>query len=166
MQNSNSTQPDGRPAAEPVTLRSASPDDADVITELFVASRAATMPYLPQLHTYEETRWWMRHVVLAKNRVWVAADAASRIVGFAALDGDVLEHLYLHPSALRRGIGSMLLNAVQRASPDGVRLHVFQRNTDAVAFYTHHGFRLVDTNDGSRNEEREPDATYMWTSEI
>lgn len=48
-------------------------------------------------------------------------------------------------------------------SPDRLTLRVFTRNTDARAFYERHGFRLVDENDGSRNEENEPDMTYRWT---
>lgn len=41
---------------------------------------------------------------------------------------------------------------------------MFQRNTGARAFYERHGFVAVDFNDGSRNEEKEPDATYRWTA--
>jgi ribosomal protein S18 acetylase RimI-like enzyme len=38
----------------------------------------------------------------------------------------------------------------------------FQRNESASAFYEAHGFRIVDLNDGSRNEEGEPDVLYEW----
>ncbi|MGW6984426.1 N-acetyltransferase family protein [Streptomyces sp. NPDC054932] len=144
-------------------LRSAVPTDADEITRLFLASRAAAMPYLPRIHSDEDTLAWITHVVLPDSRVWVAADCATQaILGFAALEGDMLEHLYLLPDARRRGIGARLLAEVREAAPDGLSLNVFQRNEDAIAFYVHHGFELVETNDGSRNEENEPDATYRW----
>jgi GNAT superfamily N-acetyltransferase len=55
----------------------------------------------------------------------------AEIIGYAALDGDVLEHLYLRPDARRQGIGTLLLDEVRRHSPDGVSLHVFQQNTGA-----------------------------------
>jgi hypothetical protein len=51
---------------------------------------------------------------------------------------------------------------VKELAPDGFRLWVFQRNTQARTFYEHRGMRVVELTDGSRNEEREPDALYEW----
>lgn len=150
------------PPAGRITVRTARPDDAAEITSVFLQSRAAAMPYLPRLHSDGETLWWMQHIVLTEQQVWVVTDEQHQILGFAALDGEELAHLYLRPDVRRRGLGSALLGAVRTASPNRLRLHVFQRNTAAAAFYRSHGFRPVGTNDGARNEEREPDATYEW----
>jgi ribosomal protein S18 acetylase RimI-like enzyme len=87
----------------------------------------------------------------------------AEIMGYAALDGDMLEHLYLRPDVRRRGIGTLLLDEVRRHRPDGVSLHVFQQNTDARAFYERHGFTVLDTSDGERNMENLPDMTLRWT---
>ncbi|GIJ26764.1 histone acetyltransferase [Micromonospora qiuiae] len=144
-------------------IRRAQADDADAITQVFLASRAAAMPYLPRLHDDEQTRAWITYVVLPGCATWVAeSPQTGEILGFAALDRDVLEHLYLRPDARRQGIGSALLDEVRRASPGGLSLRVFMRNTDARSFYERHGFRPVDEDDGSRNEEHEPDMTYVW----
>ncbi|GGM57287.1 histone acetyltransferase [Micromonospora sonchi] len=144
-------------------IRRAEAADADAITQVFLASRAAAMPYLPHLYDDEQTGAWITHVVLPGCATWVAESPRSgEILGFAALDGDVLEHLYLRPDARRQGIGSALLDEVRRASPGLLSLRVFTRNTDARSFYERHGFRPVDENDGSRNEENEPDMTYVW----
>jgi GNAT superfamily N-acetyltransferase len=136
--------------------------DADAITEVFLASRAAAMPYLPRLHSDDETRWWVEAVVLKECRVWVATQGpADAVLGFAALHGDWLEHLYLRPGARGRGIGSLLLGEVLRYHPDGpLSLHVFQRNAAARAFYERHGFHAVPGSAGTANEEGEPDLTY------
>ena len=142
-------------------IRRAVAEDADAITEVFLASRAAAMPYLPRLYDDEQTRAWITHVVLPGCTTWVA-EAAGEVVGFAARDGDVLEHLYLRPDVRRQGLGTALLEQVRQASPDGLSLRVFTRNTAARAFYERHGFVAVDANDGSRNEENEPDMTYAW----
>jgi GNAT superfamily N-acetyltransferase len=148
---------------EVAAIRLAGDGDAEVITRVFLASRMATMPYLPRLYDDEQTRWWIINVVLPSCMTWVAeAPETGEVLGFAALDGDVLEHLYLRPEARRQGIGSALLSQVRQASPDGLSLRVFTRNTDARAFYERHGFRPGDENDGSRNEENEPDMTYAW----
>ncbi|WP_326632756.1 MULTISPECIES: GNAT family N-acetyltransferase [unclassified Streptomyces] len=145
-------------------LRKAAAKDAEPLTRVFLASRARTMPYLRKLHSDADTLAWMTHVVLPGTMVWVAETATGEVLGFASVDGTELEHLYLRPDVRRRGIGSLLLATAREISPEELTLHVFQRNTVARAFYERHGFTAVDFNDGSRNEEKEPDVLYRWTA--
>ena len=142
-------------------LRGARPDDAPAVAEVFLAARADAMPYLPDLHTDAETRVWIREVVLTGYEV-VVAEVGDRLGGFAALDADMLAHLYVHPDLQRRGIGDALLARVRELRPDGFRLWVFQRNAGARNFYERRGLRVVELTDGAGNEEREPDALYEW----
>jgi ribosomal protein S18 acetylase RimI-like enzyme len=72
-----------------------------------------------------------------------------------------LEHLYVHPDHHRQGTGSALLDKAKRSGPS-LQLRAFQRNTNAIRFYEHHGFQIVEATDGSRNEEREPDVRMRW----
>jgi GNAT superfamily N-acetyltransferase len=144
-----------------VVLRSATPIDSPEVAELFLAAHADSMGYLPKLHTDDETRGWIRDVVLGGHEV-VVAELHGRVAGFAALDADLLGHLYVHPDLQRRGIGDGLLARVKELRPDGFRLWVFQRNTGARRFYEDRGLRLVELTDGAGNEEREPDALYEW----
>ncbi|MFC9758517.1 GNAT family N-acetyltransferase [Streptomyces sp. NPDC056921] len=155
----NASEQDGR-----VLLREASAEDAGPLTRLFLDSRAASMPYLPKVHSDEDTLAWMTHVVLPGTTVRVAETGAGELLGFASLDGTELEHLYLSPGVRRRGIGSLLLAEVRRLADGELTLYVFQRNTDARAFYERHGFTAVSFDDGGRNEEREPDVRYRWTA--
>ncbi|WP_307811407.1 GNAT family N-acetyltransferase [Streptomyces fildesensis] len=144
-------------------IRPADIGDAVVIAEIHLASRAGTMPYLPpQQRSLEEVAWWVENIVLTEGQAWVAVDSYGEVLGYAALEGDMLEQLYLRPEARRRGVGSALLGEVRRNSPDGLSLHVFQANTGARAFYERHGFTVLDTNDGSRNMENLPDMTMRW----
>ena len=46
--------------------------------------------------------------------------------------------------------------------PGGLELYTFQVNTGARRFYERHGFRVVDLDDGARNEEGQPDVRYRW----
>jgi len=146
-----------------IVVRQAAEPDAAAIARVHITSREVTMPYLPpRKRSDEAVVAWVRDVVLVESAVWVAEEDG-RIVGYAALEGDMLDSLYLLADARRRGIGTRLLREVQAATPGELRLHVFQRNTDARAFYTHHGFTVVDMSDGSRNMENEPDMTMRWT---
>jgi ribosomal protein S18 acetylase RimI-like enzyme len=145
-----------------VAVRLATAADADAVTDVYLASRAAALPWLPTVHTDADTRDWIEHVLLARCRMWVATDGDD-VVGLAALSPGHLEQLYLHPDRRREGIGTLLLRQVQEASPDGFTLVVFARNTAARAFYERAGCRVIGTSDGSGNEECEPDVTYEWT---
>ncbi|MFD7746227.1 GNAT family N-acetyltransferase [Streptomyces sp. NPDC059698] len=161
-----------RPAHEGVRIRAATPADAEAVTRVFLDSRAAAMPYLARVHSDEDTLAWMTHVVLPTSTgVWVAEEPGEGggPLGFAVLAGggtdadEELDHLYLRPDALRRGIGSRLLAEVRGAAKGALSLYVFQRNTAARAFYERHGFTAVAFDDGARNEENEPDVLYRWS---
>lgn len=144
-------------------IRPATPADADVIARVHMDSRAATMPYLPpQRRGHDEVAAWVRDHVLPRCRTWVAV-RGGRVEGYAVLDGDLLDHLYLRPDARRQGLGTLLLDEARRHSPAGLTLHVFAQNTGARAFYAAHGFTVTASTDGSGNMERLPDLTMRWT---
>jgi len=145
---------------EGLRIRPAGGDDADPIARLFLASKA-TLTFLPNVHTDEETFSFIADIVLRDQDVYVA-ETNGAICGFLAMHGDMVEHLYVRPDLLRRGIGSALLQRAKERSPSGFRLWVFVENVPARRFYEHHGLRLIEETDGSRNEERTPDALYEW----
>ncbi|MFI0905728.1 GNAT family N-acetyltransferase [Streptomyces sioyaensis] len=149
--------------APPLTIRLAIPTDTPAIAAIHQASRQVTMPYLPpQRRTHDEVTRWIREIVLPQCHTVVAA-RGPELLGYAAVRGELLDQLYLRPDVRRAGIGSLLLAAARRHRPDGLSLHVFQLNADARAFYAHHGFRVVATDDGSGNMENLPQLTLRWT---
>jgi ribosomal protein S18 acetylase RimI-like enzyme len=143
-----------------VRIRAAREEDAGSIATVFLDARAG-MAYLPRLHTDAETRVWIREVVLVEDEVLVAEESG-RVVGFEAIGDEVLEHLYVHPSAQGQGLGTRLLAEAKGRRAGGLRLWVFQRNERARRFYERHGFVCLRLTDGEDNEEREPDALYQW----
>jgi len=141
-------------------IRPGKPEDAEAVGDVFLGA-LAEMTYLPALHTEAETRAFIRDVLLPNNEVWVAEEDG-RLIGFAGLGDDVLRHLWVRPEAQNRGVGSALLALAKKRRPGGLRLWVFQRNVGARRFYERHGFELTELTDGRGNEEKEPDALYMW----
>jgi GNAT superfamily N-acetyltransferase len=119
----------------------------------------ARLPWLSGRHTPEEDAAFFTDVVFDQCQVW--GGFADGLQGFVAFRDGWIDHLYVAPASQGRGIGSHLLGlAVERQSE--VRLWTFQRNAGARAFYEKRGFVAVETTDGARNEEREPDVLYRW----
>jgi putative acetyltransferase len=146
-----------------IAIRRATIDESDAIASLLRRVMTACLPYLPDLHTPEEDRAFVRERMFARCAVWVAAGAASDAVlhGFCAFREGWVDQLYVEPALHRRGLGARLLAQAKAAHPR-LQLWVFQRNLPAIAFYEAQGFRLVRRTDGRDNEEREPDALYAW----
>jgi GNAT superfamily N-acetyltransferase len=143
-----------------IRIRAARADDAEAVADTFIPS-FESLTFLPALHTHDEHRAFIRELVLVRNEVWVA-EQDGRIVGFAALTDDGLEHLYVHPAAQGGGAGSALLATAKERRPGGFSFWVFQENRQARRFYEARGCTLLRLTDGSGNEERTPDALYEW----
>ena len=60
------------------------------------------------------------------------------------------------------GLGSRFVRLAKTRRPHGLDLYTFQVNAGARRFYERHGFRVVDLDDGARNEEHQPDVRYRW----
>lgn len=119
------------------------------------------MPWLAGLHTPDEDRWFYRERVFPACQVWGRFEG-DELIGVIAFRDGWVDQLYVLPVAHGRGIGTELLD-VAKAFCDRLELWTFQRNAPARRFYEGRGFGLVEQTDGARNEEREPDARYVWT---
>lgn len=145
-----------------VKLRPATVADATAIARIHSDARRHAMPYLPELHSDDETEAWVRDIVLPAQDV-VVAIIDTQVAGYIAVDGTTVEALYVDPAHQRRGVGSALLHHAMSESGGSLDLWTFQRNTGARRFYEAHGFHAVEFTDGGENEEREPDVRYAWT---
>jgi ribosomal protein S18 acetylase RimI-like enzyme len=142
-------------------LRQARPSDAAAIAAWHLAARREAMPWLPELHSDADVRAWTRDVLLPNAEVWVAL-VGTAPVGYMALVGGMLDHLYIAPGHQGQGVGSLLLDQAKALRPAGLQLYAFQRNQRARAFYEARGFVAVAFTDGADNEENEPDVLYQW----
>lgn len=66
-----------------------------------------------------------------------------RIIGFAGINGDLLQMLFVHPDGIGKGIGKALVNYV--INSHGVdKVDVNEQNIQAVGFYEHMGFEVTE----------------------
>ncbi len=142
-------------------LRLATALDAPEVAEISLVSFKATYGW-PPVHTDDEVRSWVRDVLLPSTETWVATAPDGRLVGFMSLKTDELDQLWLLPDHTGQGLGSRFVALAKELRPAGLSLFTFQVNTGARRFYERHGFRVVDLNEGERNEERKPDIRYAW----
>ena len=147
--------------SNPFVLRSGLAGDASTLARIHTQARAAAMPWLPVLHSDEETDAWMANVVLPMQEVCIAT-RDDAVVGFMAMTDGWVEQLYVEPASWRAGAGSILLEHAKRCQPNGFRLWTFQRNAMARAFYRKHGLVELKSTNGYDNEEKEPDVLLGW----
>jgi len=119
------------------------------------------LPWLTGLHTPDEDRWFYRERMFKTCMLWGTFDR-DVMTGMIAFRDDWIEQLYVLPEAQGRGFGTELLGVPKGAS-ERLQLWTFQRNARARRFYEARGFILAEGTDGSGNEEKEPDARYLWT---
>jgi putative acetyltransferase len=131
--------------------------DAAVIARIARSARSAVIPGLPDLHTpAEDEAFYRGEIGSSSGAGWV--DDTGDMAGFVLWRANQVEHLYVHPDRWRGGIGTRLLDVARAAAGDReLRLWTFQANTVAGAFYRARGFRIIESTDGSGNEEQLPD---------
>ena len=135
--------------------------DMDAAARVHRAAFDHALPWLTGLHTSEEDRWFYRERVFATCRVYGAFEG-DVLTGIIAFRNEWIDQLYVLPDAQGRGVGTALVQ-VAKAAFDRLQLWTFQRNARARRFYEARGFVLVEQTDGAGNEEKEPDARYLWT---
>jgi ribosomal protein S18 acetylase RimI-like enzyme len=136
-------------------------EDAGSVADVYLRSFKGRYSF-PLAHTDDQVRDWIRDVVIPTRETWVAVAATGLVVGMMVLEGAELDQLYIAPGWTGRGIGSRFVELAKRLRPAGLSLYTFGVNQGARRFYERHGFELVDENDGSRNEEHQPDVRYAW----
>jgi ribosomal protein S18 acetylase RimI-like enzyme len=125
--------------------------DMDAAARVHRAAFDHALPWLTGLHTPEEDRCQVH-----------GSFEGGDLTGIIAFRTDWIDQLYVLPEAQRLGVDSELLQIAKRAF-DRLQLWTFQRNAPARRFYEARGFALVEQTDGAGNEEKEPDARYLWT---
>lgn len=124
-------------------IRDAVPEDAGQLS--LIAQRAkAHWGYAPeQIERWRGSFLTVTADYIAAHQVWVAVAGSDRPVAFAALEhherGAVLEHLWVLPAYMGRGIGAGLMGRAANAASS----FTFTSDPHADAFYYKLGARKV-----------------------
>ena len=118
-------------------------------------------PWIPNLHTVEDTISFSRNRLIEKYDTYVAGEPT---IGFISIepDGDIAA-LYLDQNARSQGIGRQLLDLAKTKYAQ-LELWVFQQNDRAVKFYEENGFVETRRTNGEKNDEKLPDIRMRWQS--
>jgi GNAT superfamily N-acetyltransferase len=130
-----------------VRIRQAGPSDAEVLTALALAGKRHWGYPEPWLAAWRELLT-ITPEYLAAHLVCCAEDDTGRPVGFYALERDGrncrLEHLWLAPSLIGRGLGRQLFeHAVQAARALGAAELLIEADPNAERFYLHMGAERI-----------------------
>jgi GNAT superfamily N-acetyltransferase len=148
-----------------IHVRRATDADAVAVADVFIASRKAALPSVPNIHPEDDIRGYVRDILIGEHETWVATDDGG-VVGMIALTPGWVDQLYIAPDRLGEGIGRRLLDLAKERSPGELQLWTFQVNTRARRFYEINGMTIAEMTDGAGNEEREPDIRYVWSAPV
>ena len=145
------------------TIRPARPDESDAIANVFLHSWKTLMPDIPIGHTDDQVRAWIAKSVMVQKRVFVATENDA-VIAMMALsedgEGAGIDHLYVAPESVGRGVGTALLEHALAILRAPVWLYAFQSNERAREFYEARGFSVAKFGDGTGNEVGLPDVLY------
>ena len=148
-------------------FRAATLGDADSVADVYLRSRKELVACAPLVHSDEAVRDWVRQRLIPAGRTTLAV-VDGLVIGLVAVstgaDCSWIDHLYLLPAWVERGIGTRLLEQARSELLPPIRLYTFQCNQRARSFYERRGFKAIALGDGSGNEEKCPDVLYEWRS--
>lgn len=127
----------------PISLRAASPDEAERLTEIACRSKAHWGYSAEQMAAWRPAFLTVTADYITRHSPVVAVDDECGVVAFAALErgprGAVLEHLWVLPGFMGRGIGSRLFRHIAGQASD----FTFTSDPQADGFYLKQGARII-----------------------
>lgn len=122
-------------------IRPALSQDIPQLVDIWLRASLQAHDFIPAAFWHERADD-MARLYLPQSEIFVL-EVAKRAVGFAALNGDHLEALFVDPKLQGFGYGSHLM-AHAMSKRERITLCVYSRNVRAVSFYRRLGFRVVE----------------------
>ena len=121
-------------------IRKLNSQDTDRVLEIWLASNIQAHPFVPE-------EYWQGNYQQVKEQLQSALvyvyEERQTILGFVGLVDRYVAGIFVDSACRGRGIGKQLLEEAKRDRPE-LFLHVYQKNTRALAFYLREGFTAID----------------------
>ncbi len=121
-------------------IRKADSHDIPAMVEIWLSASI-------RAHNFISSDFWHKNAIEMRDRYlpasenWVYCEN-ERIFGFVALQQNTLAALFVTPGHQGRGIGRQLLKHAKQLRQT-LSLTVYEANTKAIDFYSHHGFKMM-----------------------
>lgn len=144
------------------TIRLYKTEDFEPITRLWFDAQTVAMPDMMARMDYkfDEAQAYFRNVIVLETQMWVY-ERDGVPLGFIAIQGELIDRLYVHPAYHRQGIGQALLMKARELLPEHIWLYTHVANKMARAFYEKNDF-IAEGFGVSPAPESEPDVEYHW----
>jgi putative acetyltransferase len=129
------------------SVRRARREDDGAISRMHVASirELCCAHYRPEeIEAWAAPRGIDFYVKAIERKEFYVAEDGGEVIGFGTLnvEGGEVEAVYVHPAAIRRGVGLKLLRTLEeRARESGLKSLHLCASLNAVGFYERAGFR-------------------------
>lgn len=130
--------------------------DLAQVTEIWLSANL-------QAHSFISSEYWKENRALVKELLLQAEvyvyEKDGEILGFAGLDGEYIEGIFVAGKAQSQGIGKSLLDFLKVKKPE-LHLNVYQKNTRAIRFYEREDFHIQS--EGLDEATGEKDYAMTW----
>lgn len=134
-----------------IRIRQATAGEETLVAEIIRASMLASYAHFLPAHQFQKILDLDRPAQVARQDAprFSVAEADGSPAGVLLLKGNYVDHLWVHPGSMRKGVGTALLeHAANRARQAGfatLTLDCFKLNEKALAFYRANGFAVERT---------------------
>lgn len=140
-------------------LTHSTPQQLDQLMSIWLSGNLTAHPFVHTGYWHEQAPFVRAALQEAEIIMGLADDPDDRILGFIGLQANYIAGLFIRKDAQHQGIGTALLTLVKN-NHQCLRLNVYIANRQAVAFYHHSGFRVLNqTIDQATNQ---PEYTMQW----
>ncbi len=118
-------------------IRRANENDLDMIIDIWLMSNIKE-------HSFISEDYWRNHfdevrIAISNAEVYVFEDYV--IKAFVGLAENYIAGIFVKEEFRSKGIGGKLIRFLQKTKSE-LSLHVYEKNKNAVRFYTKHGFQV------------------------
>ncbi len=134
--------------------------DFETLANVFRNVYAQTYPHFDiRFHKLERFQSILSERTLLNSKIWTAK-IFGEIIGFVALEKNVIDQLYIIEKFQNSGLGGFWLDQAKTIYPDFLELYTIECNRKAIAFYKNNGFRTIKK--GIAPDEKLPDVKMRW----